>query len=174
MTLPTIPGLGALTRRCSLIVLASLLLAPTAFAQDGGDDPTIDPTSPAGTEYRLPVDRAREEARGGGSDDADAEGGQSPAPLFGEGVEPDDDSGTAAGAKGTGTSTTGSGKGDGGQAPPPAPPPPPPAGQQATVRAQAQPPDDGGALIAVGASALGLLLVGGLGGLLWRRRVSGG
>jgi hypothetical protein len=141
------------------MLVAALGLAAPAAAQD--DAPQVDPNSPAGTEYRLPVDRAREQASGGGSAAPGA------APLFGEGVEPVDagastrpSSSSSGGAGSTSTTTTGE----------------QPAVGTATpeiVRAQAPPPGDGGgSLVAVAGGAAGVLLMGGLAGLAWRRRSS--
>lgn len=134
----------------------SLALGTPAVAV--AQDPQVDPDSPAGTEYQLPTDRAREEARGGRtSTDTGAAGAA--APLFGEGVEEkksrsarnpgtDSDPGTTAGVEADrGTSTP------------------------ERVRAQAPAPDGGGSgLVAIAGGAGGVLLLGGLAGLVWRRR----
>ena len=139
---------------CVALLLSLALVAPAPAQEDA---PRIDPGSPAGTEYQLPVDRAREQARGGVSQETGSDDPPSSAPLFGEGVEPD---------RGA---TSGSG---GSQAPSPslgeAQPEIEPAPQ--TLRAQAPQPEGDGALLAVAGGAFGLLLLGGLGGLLWRRR----
>lgn len=62
-------------------VVAALLLLPQAAALAG--EVHFDADSPAGKEYALPLDRAREEAAGAGKTDGPA--GEK-APLFGEGV----------------------------------------------------------------------------------------
>lgn len=62
-------------------VVAALLLLPQASALAG--EVHFDPESPAGKEYALPLDQAREEAAGVGKTDGPA-GEKSP--LFGEGV----------------------------------------------------------------------------------------
>lgn len=146
------------------IAVALILAIPgAAWAQE--DEVFVDPDSPAGTEYQLPLDRAREAAGGGG---ASGSGGGSAggaasgeAPLFGAGVERAESrsarDGRATGS--AGTSTGSAEAADRGAITPPA------------VRAQAPSPDDGGgALLAVGAGAGGVLLLGGLAGMLWRRR----
>ncbi len=136
----------------------ALALAPATACWAQGADPQVDPDSPAGTEYELPIDSARERASSGGPRTSGSAGR---APLFGEGVRP-----PAAGA-GTGraSSTT------------PAPPPATggPADPERTtpdaVRAQAPAPDSGGgAVAAIAAGGAGVLLLGGLAGLAWRRR----
>lgn len=70
------------------------MLAPVATAAEVH----FDPDSPAGKEYALPLDQARDEAAGGKA--ADRPTGV-PAPLFGAGVEPRDG---APGAGGSGES----------------------------------------------------------------------
>lgn len=66
-----------------------LLAAAAAFASlastAGAAEVHFDPDSPAGKEYALPLDQAREEAAGVGKSDGPA--GEK-APLFGEGVTP--------------------------------------------------------------------------------------
>lgn len=77
-----------------LTVALQLTGAPAAFAEEGV---TIDPASPSGTEYQLPVQRAREEAAGSGSSDlsdsppastpsGSGSGASSEPPLFGVGI----------------------------------------------------------------------------------------
>lgn len=73
-------------------------LAPVATAAEVH----FDPDSPAGKEYALPLDQARDEAAGGKA--ADRPPGV-PAPLFGEGVEARD------GAPGSADESGGSGDG---------------------------------------------------------------
>lgn len=64
----------------AIVILSAVALpAQPAAAQDGVH---FDPDSPAGKEYALPLDQAREEASGGGSDGASGER----APLFGAGI----------------------------------------------------------------------------------------
>ena len=64
-----------------LIVTCALCFAAPAVAQEL---PKVDPDSPAGVEYQLPLDRAREEAAGEGKG---APGGAEGAPLFGSGIK---------------------------------------------------------------------------------------
>jgi hypothetical protein len=145
---------------------AALAVAASGNAQAQSDDPQVDPNSPAGTEYQLPLDRAREEAGGGrGGGGTRGSGGSRQAALFGEGVEPRRPVGTGASSSGTGagssTQTAGASEAQeqdsAGSAP-------------ATVRAQAPAPDGGGSgLLAVGAGAVGVLVLGGRAGVLWRR-----
>jgi hypothetical protein len=61
--------------------MLTLLLMPQHSALAGGV--SFDPDSPAGKEYALPLDQARDEAAGVGK--ADGPAGEK-APLFGEGV----------------------------------------------------------------------------------------
>jgi hypothetical protein len=65
-----------------LLTLAGLASSGLATAADGVH---FDPNSPAGKEYALPLDQARDEATGGGGSD---EGSAAGAPLFGVGVSP--------------------------------------------------------------------------------------
>ena len=165
------------------LLLAGLCaLALSAPAQD----PQVAPGSPAGTEYQLPVDRAREEAGGGsggesggrpgGSDGSGGSRGAGPsgeAPLFGAGVGEKPTTGAPsaksaahskptikAGTKPDRGPTKAGAKPERGSSVP------------ATVRAQAPAPDGGGGLVAVGVGAGGVLLLGGLAGLAWRRRTA--
>lgn len=160
-----------LMRPLLLTFLFALALVVSAQAQD----PQVDPGSPAGTEYQLPVDRAREEAggaAGGGSGPRGPGGSQddsagADAPLFGAGVEDDQrQKQTGSGSNKSGTdsdpATVGEVEPDLGTATP------------ETVRAQAPAPDSGSGLVAIGGGAAGVLLLGGLAGLAWRRRSMAG
>src|SRR5215217_3104233 len=100
----------SISARCVALLVALCCAVPAAAQEDA---PRLDPSSPAGSEYQLPVDRAREEARGGAVERAQSDDERAPAPLFGEGVEPD--GGAAAGGSGSG-STDGSGPSAGGVA----------------------------------------------------------
>jgi hypothetical protein len=86
-------------KRLALAVLLVLMASPSAAAQEDGV--FVDPDSPAGKEYAVPIDQARGEAAGGSNRPPGEE------PLFGEGIEP------AAG--GSGTKNAGGGGGDTGQ-----------------------------------------------------------
>lgn len=72
------------SRVATVAALVLALTVPTAVAQEDGV--FVDPDSPAGKEYVLPIDQARRDATGAG--------GRSPVtgrptPAFGEGVRPD-------------------------------------------------------------------------------------
>ena len=89
-----------MTRSVIALFVVALALPPTAQAQ--GPGVFVDPESPAGTEYAIPL----EEARRHGAPDAEPRprGGDAAPPLFGEGITPAP-GGPAAGA----------GSGDGGE-----------------------------------------------------------
>jgi hypothetical protein len=93
-------------RTSELVALVALgLLVPGAGAASAQDSEVhVDPDSPAGKEYALPLDSARQDASGGSGGTGAA--GQS-APLFGAGVS------KAAGRGGGEGSDSGGGQGDG-------------------------------------------------------------
>jgi len=167
---------------CAFTVIASVAVAPVAVAQEDGV--TVDPGSPSGKEYALPIDRARAQAAKGGGSGSDAQ----KAPLFGEGVDGDGagptagrggsaaDRGSSAGGRGSsrdragGTrgaaspiddlESGGSGSSDDFAS----------ANDRRLLRAQAA---EGG--LGIGASigaGIGILLIGGLIGLWLRRRAT--
>jgi hypothetical protein len=117
------PG-GRLTRAALLLLAVSLMVPSVAQAQRGV---FVDPDSPAGTEYRIPLEEAR---RHGAGDEQRRTGegvtGTSGQPLFGEGIErapsasaAGNGSGAAAGDTGgglNGTKQPGADKGGEGQA----------------------------------------------------------
>lgn len=80
---------------CALVaaVSTSVLLAPAALAQE--DEVFVDPGSPSGKEYELPIDRARQQA----GTSAKKGSGPREAPLFGEGVERNATGGTRSAPK---------------------------------------------------------------------------
>src|SRR5215213_2131943 len=82
-------------------VVATLLLLPQGSALAG--EVHFDAESPAGKEYALPLDQAREEAAGAGKTDGPA--GEK-APLFGEGIS---NGGGGGGAQGGGAAVGGDG-----------------------------------------------------------------
>ena len=87
----------------ALVVLGAVALgAGVASAQDRGVH--VDPDSPAGKEYALPLDSARQDASGGPSGTAATGNG---APLFGAGIS------KAADRGGGDRSGSGGGQGDG-------------------------------------------------------------
>jgi hypothetical protein len=146
-------AVGPWPRTAAALLVVMIALAPAAAAEDLA--PQVDRNSPAGVEYQLPLERAREQAAGGSSTGAKA------SPLFGEGVEKVQQPARRTPRRERSVARS--------PAPPPAPAPPAPT----IARAQAAPPeDDGGGLLAVGAAGGGVLLVGGLAGLGWRRRAA--
>jgi hypothetical protein len=157
-------------QRLLLTCLCVLALAASAHAQG----PRVDPDSPAGSEYQLPVERAREQARERPTPQAGSSDGErgARAPLFGSGVqerEPAPDRPRAAGEPAKADRRRERGRT---AEPEPAPELRPDLGTATPeVRAQAAAPDDGGSGVAtIAGAALGMLLLGGLGGLAWRRR----
>jgi hypothetical protein len=102
-------------RKTALIVLLlALTAAPAADAQEGA---FVDPDSPAGTEYALPLERARGEAapETGGREGG---GGRSEQPLFGVGIDqsqgpPEDQDGRSTGPGQQATGSQGSYNQDG-------------------------------------------------------------
>jgi hypothetical protein len=81
-------------KRLALLPLLLAVAAPPAVAQQDGV--FVDPDSPAGKEYAVPIDQARGDAAGGG------DAGPGEEPLFGEGIEPPSgDSGNVQGSEGT-------------------------------------------------------------------------
>jgi hypothetical protein len=162
----------------------ALMVTPAATAAAAQRDaPHIDPKSPAGTEYQLPADRARQDANGGGSSGSGGTAGATP--LFGAGVD-----GNTPTARKRPSARDGArnGAGNGSHTPKrsptgprtttaPAPVEQPDLGTSTAeiVRRQADAPDGGGSgLVAVGGGAVGVLLLGGLAGLAWRRRSTRG
>jgi hypothetical protein len=90
-------------KRLGLISLVLAMAAPPAFAQQDGV--FVDPDSPSGKEYAVPLDQARGEAAGGGKSAPGEE------PLFGEGIKPPSgDSGKAQGSPDGGKKGGGSGE----------------------------------------------------------------
>lgn len=77
--------LGSRAFLTAAIVLA--LTAPLAHGQVE-DVITVDPKSPSGKEYALPIDQARRDAANGGKGGRASEAGR-PTQAFGEGVNPD-------------------------------------------------------------------------------------
>jgi hypothetical protein len=80
-----LPGVRGIHCTCAaLAVAAALAAAPPAFAQ-GDDDVYVNPNSPSGVEYDLPLERARRDAGDAPSNAPVARGTQSSAP-FGAGI----------------------------------------------------------------------------------------
>lgn len=89
-------------------VVAALLLLPQTSALAG--EVHFDAESPAGKEYALPLDQAREEAAAAGKTDGPA--GEK-APLFGEGISNGGGGGAAQGGGGAVGGDTAAGDGNG-------------------------------------------------------------
>lgn len=158
---------GVVFRGLLLLLSVLALAAPAAFAQ--GDEVIVDPGSPTGKEYALPVDSARKQAAPHAptrSSKAQA------APLFGEGVG--DGSGTTKASRGArsarraddGGGNPGSAAGTGASGSPPV------HAGTAALRAQAAAPDGGIGLAEVIGASVGVLAIGAAIGLLLRRRSS--
>ena len=150
-----------------LLILCALALAMPAAA-GAADEIFVDPGSPSGKEYALPIDSARKQAAG------DARGPSSRTkgtPLFGEGVG-DRDAGGAGGGGGGGSDDGGGGggatKGSGDKAD--AERDDADGGTPVTARAQAASPDGGAGTIAIIGAGAGVLLLGAAIGLILRRR----
>ncbi len=98
-----------LTCLLGITILAAVYAGSARAAEKGVH---FDPGSPAGTEYALPLSRARNEAAG--KTGVGKNGSVEPAPLFGEGVSGPGTGGTAhAGGEG-GAAVTGRGSASGG------------------------------------------------------------
>ena len=80
VTTAAAPFIRLTLKRLALIPLLLAVAAPPAVAQQDGV--FVDPDSPAGKEYAVPIDQARGDAAGGG------DAGPGEEPLFGEGIEP--------------------------------------------------------------------------------------
>lgn len=143
-------------KRLLVMLCAFSVIAPAAAAQDDGV--TVDPGSPTGKEYALPVDRARQQAASPKASRTDPQR----TPLFGEGVGDDaqlSDVPTKKARARTGGGAAPSDEADGGAAIEPRRP-----------RELAAAPQGGVGFAAAIAGGAGILLVGGLLGLWLRRR----
>lgn len=140
-----------------------LALAPAAYAQTPGLH--VDPNSPSGHEYAIPLDRARHDAAPGAG--PSSSGGQPPsrAPLFGVGVQPSRSAAPGSNAKhaargGRHSHSTGSANGSASS----------PLSKASLQRATATPEAGAPAsLMVIGGSAL-VLILGATLGLSLRRR----
>lgn len=143
-----------------LLVMLSMfcVIASAAAAQEDGV--TVDPGSPSGKEYALPVDRARRQAAKPTTSRSDPR----PTPLFGEGVgddvKPSDVQAKKAPAR-TGGGATPSNQADAG-----------PAIEPRSPQARAAAPQGGLGFAAGIAGGAAILLIGGLLGLWLRRRAT--
>lgn len=103
-TAAALASVGHNVGRTALIaLLLTVTVAPGAAAQDEGV--FVDPQTPAGKEYALPLEQARRDAAPGASGRQDG-GGASEQPLFGVGIDP---SRGAGGSEGSGSAGTGDG-----------------------------------------------------------------
>jgi hypothetical protein len=96
-------------------VAACSILAATGLPASAGAEPglTVDPQSPAGVEYAVPLDHARGGHGGSGGSGGSGTGGGSPA-LFGNGIKAAGGSGSGSGSGSGNGHDTGSGNGAGG------------------------------------------------------------
>jgi hypothetical protein len=155
------------------LVLAVALLTVDAAAVSAQEDGVfIDPDSPAGTEYAIPLDQARREAAGGGTTtQGRAENGQ---PLFGAGIAPRSE---APRNEAKGASATGDARGGGARKPRAAgvdKTPRPGSNAGASTAAVAAAAGDGGSegLLTAGIAAA-VLALGLAAGLVFRRALKG-
>lgn len=154
------PAGHSVPRTVGWLLAVILTIAPSAVAQDLS--PQVDPDSPAGIEYQLPLERAREQASG---DRRGSPGAPEQAPLFGVGIEPADRASASGDRRDRRADAPGARSRRSAQGLP----------APAIIRAQARPPERGiTQLLAVGAAGTGVLLVGWLAGLGWRRRAQRG
>jgi hypothetical protein len=159
--------------RVGILALTVSVLAPAApAAAEKGVH--VDPDSPAGKEYAIPFESAREDAAGGKGDRG---GSQGNAPMFGVGISPGGggtDSSAGGGSQGAagggsqGAAGGGTNRDSGGDVVGTA------RGSTASLRSlqDVSTGESTSALLSVLAIALGVLLAGGLLGLLVRRRTA--
>lgn len=105
-----------MTNKRKLIVLAASGLAFAVPVDPAGAQVFVDPDSPTGKEYAIPLEDARRQASSGGGD-FPVQPGERAAPLFGEGIgdgEATADDGAGA-SGGGGPSGSGGGKRPGGK-----------------------------------------------------------
>jgi hypothetical protein len=141
-----------------IALILAALAAPPASAQEDGV--FVDPESPAGKEYAVPLEEARRQASGASAGDSRGDGGGGQ-PLFGVGIEPVPRQTEA----GEGTQSGGGGGGNADEAQ--GPDRVAPSGQSAAaVEAAASDGSDG--LLTAGIAA-GVLVAGLLAGLVLRR-----
>jgi len=155
------------------VVLVLALTAPPAAAQD---EVFVDPDSPSGREYAIPLEEARRNAASGGPPSR-VQPGERSAELFGAGVgedggppgsagDPRQGGGGSDSAPGTG------GAGDGGAGAVPGADGPGTAGERSggSLR-EATTAGSQGDVLLVGAIGVGVLALGAIAGLAGRRRL---
>jgi hypothetical protein len=151
---------------CGLLAVVALALCPAGAAAQG-PEVFVDPNSPSGREYELPLESARQQADPR-SKDGPIRHGERSAPLFGEGINSNEQAG---GAKASGRSRAGGG--DSGPRGNSSPSRDDAAGLPQTVRQAISRPPSPGSGGATGAWLIGgggLIVIGaGLGWLLRRR-----
>jgi hypothetical protein len=151
--------------RLTLLIFA--LLAPAAWAQDDGV--FVDPDSPTGKEYAIPLEEARRQADPSSGGGQKVQPGTRDSPLFGEGIEEEEeDDGSSAGG---GSPSGGGGGGGGSSSQPEATATPAPEAREAIERATNNPgaPGDGSPLLLILGGAALVLVVGGAAGYAFRR-----
>lgn len=156
-------------RRLAGALCLALLLAPSqAVAQGGGV--FVDPDSPTGKEYAIPLESARRQADPDAAALRDGSGvrqGTRSAPLFGEGIV------AGAASAGRDGGPPGGRPGSAGEIDPEAAEGPSsqvPAAVRSGVENPGAPGGGVGTTALVGGVGIGILLVGGLAGYLVRRR----
>ena len=159
--------------------LVSLTFAAPAAAQEEGV--FIDPGSPSAKEYAIPLEAERRQADPGQEPSAGVQQGSRSSPIFGTGIVSDGDTGGEP-SSGAPSSTAEDGDSDAvkdrerdaAEDTPQETEPSTRPEDAAVVRAATSnpgPPSGGaGVPLTIGGVALGVLLVGGLAGLLLRRR----
>jgi LPXTG-motif cell wall-anchored protein len=158
---------------CHLLaaVVGLSLLAPAPAAAQTQQGVFVDPNSPAGKEYAIPVEQARRDAAHG-SNRQPVEAGDRSAPLFGEGVMPDH-SGSSSGASG---GNTGRGTGGGAKESDRTESLAKSLGPTSAIRprngltAGAATADSSAGALAFAGGGVAVLLLGGMAGLVLRRR----
>lgn len=91
--------------------LCALAIAPASHAQES----PVDPDSPAGVQYQLPLDQARKDAAGGDAGGHRSEAPRSgPAPLFGAGIVAVKSDRSSGGGRAAGAEARGSRDGEAG------------------------------------------------------------
>jgi hypothetical protein len=161
-------------RRVRGLLIALLIFCAGAFAPASAQAKVhVDPNSAPGKEYEVPLDRVRHDAApGGGSNSGQppAGGGQSTAPAFGVGLSA---KASQSGGRGRGGAERGGdtgSPGEAGAAEGPRGASPSGSGTQVTVRTAGSSDGGVGPTLAFSALGVGTLLLGGLVGLMLRRR----
>ena len=168
------------------ILLAIVALVPGTPAVAQEDGVFVDPDSPSGQQYAIPLESARRQTDSS-RDKAKVRHGARTAPLFGEGVGADDDppaaTGAAGGSGGSGSDSGGSGGSGSGSSDGSSSDASPPAGASAPASGDAvreaaeradEAPGGGTSLLLVGLIAAGVCGAAAATGLALRRRDESG